>query len=95
MNGRADGDDLVGIDALVRIFAEDLLYSLLHRGHAGHATDQNHFVNIAGAESRVLHRLAARSFHPIDQVGAQSFELGPCQLHVHVLRPLLVRGDEG
>jgi len=35
LDGRADGHDLVRVDALVRVLAGDGLDELLHRGHAG------------------------------------------------------------
>ena len=47
LDGRADGDHLVGVDALVRLLAEELLHARLHRRHAGHAADQDHLVDLA------------------------------------------------
>ena len=49
LDGGADGDDLVGIDALVRLLAEEALHDLLHLGHARHAADQHHFVDLLGS----------------------------------------------
>ena len=91
----ADRNDFVGVDAFVRFLAENFLDPLLDRRHTGHTANQDDFVNITGAESGVLQRLAARTFGAIDQVGAQRFELRPGQFHVQMLRSLLVRGDEG
>ena len=48
LNGGADGDDLIGIDALVAFLAEDFLDQLLHARHAGHAADQYDFVDVLG-----------------------------------------------
>ena len=41
----ADGDDLVRVDALVRVLADELLDLLLHGGHAGHAADEDDVVD--------------------------------------------------
>ena len=49
LDGRADGDDLVGVDALVRLLAEDFLDDLLDAGHAGRAADQDHLVDLERA----------------------------------------------
>ena len=48
----ADRHDLVRVDALVRLLAEELLHDVLHLRHAGHAADQNDFVDLAGREAR-------------------------------------------
>ena len=45
---RADGDDLVRVDALVRLLAAgQLLDQLGHGGHAGGATDEHDVVDVA------------------------------------------------
>ena len=46
LDRRADGDDLVGVDALVRLLAEDLLDDLLDPRHPGRAADQHHLVDL-------------------------------------------------
>ena len=52
LDGRADGDDLVRVDALVRLAAGDLLDPLLHGRHAAHAADQHDVVDLV-AHARV------------------------------------------
>ena len=49
LDGRADGDDLVGVDALVRLLAEDVLDDLLDPRHPGRAADQHDLVDLAPA----------------------------------------------
>src|SRR5579863_8023155 len=71
----ADGDDFVGVDALMGLLAEELFDDFLHLGHAGHAADQNHLVDLAGREPGVLQRLAARLDRALDQVVDQGLEL--------------------
>ena len=46
LHGRADRHDLVRVDALVRLLAEELLDGLLHLRHAGLAADQDHLVDV-------------------------------------------------
>ena len=52
LDRRADGHDLVGVDALVRLLAEDLLDHLLDGRHARLAADQHDFVDVARARAR-------------------------------------------
>src|SRR5208282_4922104 len=47
----ADGDDLVGVDALVGLLARQALHELLHRRDAGRATDQHDVVDVGGLEA--------------------------------------------
>ena len=54
LDRRADRHDLVGVDALVRLLAEELLDRLDDLGHAGHAADQDHLVDVAGRQAGVL-----------------------------------------
>ena len=59
--GGADGDDLVGVDALVRLLAGERLHQLLHGGHAGGAADEDHVVDLALGEAGVLDGLLERA----------------------------------
>ena len=52
LDRRADGHHFVGVDALVRLLAEELLHDFLHLRHAGHAADQDHFVDLGRATGR-------------------------------------------
>ena len=60
LDGGADGDDFVRVDALVRLLAEQLLHDFLHLRHAGHAADQNDFVDLGRRNAGILERLLAR-----------------------------------
>ena len=82
----ADRDDLVRVDALVRLLAEQLLHHLLDLRHAGHAADQDHFVDLGRAEAGVLQRLPARFDRLLHEVVDQRLELGAGELHGQVLR---------
>ena len=81
LDGRADRHDLVRVDALVRLLAEEALHDLLHLGHARHAADQHDLVDVARARRR---RLCSACLHgPMvrcDQVVHERLELGARQL---------------
>ena len=54
LNRRPHGHHLVRIDRTVRRLSEQLLDPLLHRRHAGHPSDQNHFADLVGPQARIL-----------------------------------------
>ena len=60
LNGSADGNDLVGVDALMRLASEELFYGLLHFRHARHAADKNDFVDLVRRNTCILQRLFHR-----------------------------------
>ncbi|EPY02026.1 putative NAD-specific glutamate dehydrogenase [Magnetospirillum fulvum MGU-K5] len=91
----ADSDDFIRVDALVRLAAKEFLHHFLNLGHAGHAADQDHFVDLAGLDASVLQGGLARLDGAGDQILDQGFELGTGQLDVEVLRARGVGGDEG
>ena len=47
LDGGADGDDFVRVDALVRRLAAEVLGDVDDLGHAGHAADEHEFVDLA------------------------------------------------
>ncbi len=65
----ADGDDLIGVDAAVRLLAGQLLDLLLDGRHAGHAADQHDVVDLGRALLLgVVERLAHRRDRAVEQV---------------------------
>ena len=94
LNGGADGDDLIRVDALVRLLAEELLHDFLDLRHARHAADQNDFADFSGGEAGILERLAARLDGALDEIVDQRLELGARQLHRQMLRTGRIRRDE-
>ena len=78
----------------MRLLAEIGLHGLADLGHAGHAADQDHLVDLAWAEPGVLQRRLARPDGALDQVVDQGLQLGAGQLDVEVLGAALVGGDE-
>mmetsp|Transcript_25082 Transcript_25082/g.63666 ORF Transcript_25082/g.63666 Transcript_25082/m.63666 type:complete len:685 (+) Transcript_25082:209-2263(+) len=95
LDRRADRDDLVGVDALVRLAPEEFADHLLHLWHARHAADEDHLVDVLGRDAGVLEAVPARRDGAIDQIVGEGLELGARHLHVEVLRAGLVRRDEG
>ncbi|CAB4873131.1 unannotated protein [freshwater metagenome] len=95
LDRRADGDDLVRIDAAVRLLAGQLLDLLLHGGHTRHPADEHDVLDLGDAlVLGVVDRLAHRGDDAIDQIGRQLAELAACQACVKVLRSGGVGGDE-
>ena len=91
----ADGDDLIGVDAAVRLLAGQLLDLLLDGGHAGHAADQHDVVDRRRALLLgVVERLADRRDRAVEQVRGQLVELGAREARVEVLGAARVGGDE-
>ena len=90
----ADRDDLVGVDALVRLLADQLLDLRLRRRHAGHPADEHDMVDLRRVEPGVRQGLLGRADRPLEQVMRQLLELGARQLQVEVLRALGRGGDE-
>ena len=53
LNGGADGDAFVGVDALERVFAGDFLDHILHERDTGGAADEEDLVKLRGGEAGV------------------------------------------
>ena len=70
------GDDLVGVDRLVRLLAGELLDQLGDGGHAGGAADEDHVVEVALGDAGILEGLLERDAAALDQVGGHLLELG-------------------
>ena len=95
LDGGADGDDLVRIDALVRLLAEQLLHDLLDLRHARHAADQDHLVDLGRADRPASFiAMPARLDRLLHEVIDQRLELGAGELHGQMLRTRRIRRDE-
>ncbi len=82
----AERHHLVGVDALVRVLAEELGHFLDHLRHPGHAADQHHLVDVGLGDPGIFQRCLARLHGPRDQVAHQALELGARQLQHEVQR---------
>ena len=50
LNGCADSDDFIWVDALMRVFTSQLTGSINHLWHTGHATDENKLVDFRSVQ---------------------------------------------
>ena len=96
LQGGADGDDLVGVDALVGLLAaEQVLDDLGDRGHPGRAADEDDVVDLVDRDAAVLEDGLERRLGAVEQVGGELLELAAGQLLLEVQRAGLAVGDVG
>ncbi|EJZ09434.1 NAD-specific glutamate dehydrogenase [Mycolicibacterium vaccae ATCC 25954] len=97
LQGGADGDDLVRVDALVGLLAAGhLLDQIGDRGHARGTTDQHDVVDVADGDAGVLDHLLERLTGAVQQILGDALELGARELFVEEQRVLVrVDGDVG
>ena len=77
LDGRADGHDLVRVDALVRLLAAEHLLDRLDDGrHARLTADEDDLVDVRRLQAGVLERRLDRAARALDQVRDQVLELG-------------------
>ncbi|EAV43575.1 putative NAD-specific glutamate dehydrogenase encoded in antisense gene pair with dnaKJ [Stappia aggregata IAM 12614] len=88
------GHDFVRVHTLVRLLAEEGLHGFLDLRHAGHAADQNHFVDFTGCETCVFQGGFHRLDGTLDQILDQRLELGAGEFQRQVLRTGSIRRDE-
>jgi NAD-specific glutamate dehydrogenase len=94
LDRRTDRDNLVGVYVARRLTTEELLHDLDDLGHAGHAADQDHLVDLTGLQAGILECRLARLQRALDQVVDQRLELGARQLDHEMLGAARVRRDE-
>ncbi|EPE99888.1 NAD-specific glutamate dehydrogenase [Rhizobium grahamii CCGE 502] len=94
LDGGAECDDFIRVDALMRLLTEQLLDDFLHLRHAAHATDQNDFVDLGWRYAGILESSLARCDRALDQILDKAFELGAGQLQRQVLRTGCIGRDE-
>ena len=75
LDGGAHGDHLVGVDLAVRLAAEDPLDRLGDQGGAGLAADQQHLVDLVGAQAGAGEGVEAGPLGARDEVAHQVLEL--------------------
>src|SRR4029079_18992993 len=94
LDGRADGDDLIRVHALVRLLAEQLLDRLHDLRHARHAADQDDLVDLVRGDVRVLEAAVHRVDRLLPQGDDELLELAARERDDEVLRTGLIRRDE-
>ena len=72
LHGGADGDDLVGVDALVGLLAGHREHEVLDCRHAGRATDHDDVVDLALGEAGVFDRLIEDLLAALEQIARSS-----------------------
>ena len=89
LHRRADGDDLVRVDALVGLLAAgQLLHQVGDGGHAGGAADEDHVVDVGDLDAGLLDDVLERLAGALEQVLGEVLELGAGQVLVQMHRAL-------
>ena len=94
LNGRAHGNNFIGVHASMRFFAKEAFHHFAHLWHAGHAANQNDLVNLAGLDTRIRNGFLARLQRPLNQIVDQLFKVGTGDILHQMLRPILIGGNE-
>ena len=94
LDGGADGDDLVRVDAAVRLLAQDFLDLVADRGHARHAAHEDDLLDVLGLEAGVLERLLDGADGALDQVVRDLVQLGARERQLEVARAVARERDE-
>ena len=76
LNGGTHGHDLIGVHAGVGLGTEELFHDFANLGHAGHAADQDHFVNAALVDAGIGQCFLARLQRALDQIADKLLQLG-------------------
>ena len=84
LNGSADGDALVGVDALEGLLARDLLDLFDDGGHTGGTADKNDLIEVVVGKAGILHRKAHGFCGLVDKVGNERFKLLARDVHLEV-----------
>ena len=68
----------------MRLFAKELADFFIYFGHSGHAADQNHLINIAGAEPGIFQSRLTRFHRGFDQITHKAFQFRTGKFHHHM-----------
>ena len=93
LNRCAYGNGFVRVHVFARFFAEEVSYGFLYFRHTGLTADQNHVVDVAGAQAGIFQCGAARLDRAGNQVFNQALEFGTGNFHCQVFRAGCVHGD--
>ena len=86
LNGRANGDHFIGIDASVRLFAfEQILHELLHHRHAGRSANQHDFIDLLWVQLASFNASITGLRHFSTSGVIELLELRAGQRHLQVL----------
>ena len=93
LDGSADGDAFIGVDALETFLASQGLDHLLHGRNTAGSADQQDLADVTGLQAGVGERLLDRAGGLLDQVMGQFVELCTGQGDIEVLRAGCIRRD--
>ena len=95
LNRGTDGNRFIRIHVLARLLAEQFLDLLLYLGHARHAADQDHVVDVSYVDASILDGRAAWADGAFNQFLYQRLQFGTRQLDVQVLWTRSIGCDVG
>ena len=93
LEGRADGDDLVGVDALVGLLAGQLAHHLGDGGHTGGSAHEDHVVDVGDLDPGVLDDVVEGDLGALEQVRGHLLEVGAGELLIEVDGAGLAHGE--
>ena len=94
LDSSTQSDDFVGVDAVIRFFAEEFFDFLLNQRNTRRTTDQDDFIDIGNGFIRIAQRFLTRFERFLDDVGDHVFEFGARQIDVEVFGPRRIGGEE-
>ena len=80
------GNSFVRVHVFTRLFTEEGFNGFLYFRHTALTTDQNHVVDVAGAQAGIFQCDFARLDRTLDQIFNQAFEFGTGNFHGQVFR---------
>ena len=94
LNGSADSNALIGVDALERLAAQLLLDSVIDGRDTGGAADHQHLGEVGSLQAGISQSLADGGHRALDQISGQLIELCAGQGHIQMLGAVGVSRDE-
>ena len=94
LDGSTDGYALIRVDALRRLFVQDIADGILDSRDTGRTTDEDDLVDIVSREVCIGHGLARRAHRALDEVTRELIELCARQREVEVFRARSISRDE-
>ena len=86
LDGSTDGYALIRVDALRRLFVQDIADGILDSRDTGRTTDEDNLVDIVSREVCISHGLARWAHRALDEVTRELIELCARQREVEVFR---------
>ena len=94
MDGGADGNHFVRVDAFVWLFAAEFTSGLDDFRHTSHAADENQFVDFRKINAGFFDAITDGLLGALEQAIGELFQLGTCECELDVFRTSGVCGNE-